>query len=242
MVKIVNIFAIVGVTLGVCILGIAGGYFIWFKSRPSKMTWTAEVYQAGEGIKPFVKDQDGCIISKVHRSEIKAYTRDVIEKIEKGQSTIYQLVKMKKTVPAVTNDCVDYWGPKDKRVAVLLEGDTCTLMKKGYDRTASEVLFHPMQHDRINMIKSEIALRKDRNHSKKDILVAISPWVITALCMITLMGIAYTIGGSYVEISENLKDSVKIQSEAIVDAARINAGQTITPKAVPKPERPQSVE
>lgn len=244
MVEIVNIFGLMGIILGIFILGGGGFYIIWLKTRPKKMTWKARIYQRGEGIKPFEKDKKGNIISNVELNDLRPYKKDVIEKIVKEPGiVIYRLIDLNKTVPAVTSECVDYWGENDKEVAVIMEGDTCTILKKGYDKKAGNLLFKPMPHDRINMIKGEIAIRKDRLGKTTDILQAIMPWVMSGIFIVGMIGLSYIIGGSYVEISENLKEASDYQADKLVEAAKIMKGISLT-EVIPEiiEELPPSVE
>ena len=123
------------VLVGFVILVIGGGifYFIWIASRPKKMTWNAMVYQLGDG--EVRHDEKGNKINKYILGELKPYAEDIIEKVDKKNgATHYWLQRMKKAVPVVTADCVEVWAPNKKFVKVLLEEDTCTLIKSGYDK------------------------------------------------------------------------------------------------------------
>ena len=238
----VNLLILVGIVVGICIVGGGGAYFLWVITRPKKITWNAEVYQLGGGIKPPVRDRAGRIISDVKLSDLRPYTKDVIEKIDKEPGiVIYRLQKLNKVVPAVTSDCVDYWGEKNKKVAILMDGDTCTILKKGYNRDVG-MIFEPMPHSRINMLKGEIAIRKDRLRKEKDILQAITPWIITGICMVALIGLAYVMGATYTKISENLKESLEYQSDKVAEAARVLGCQAPEPEKEVVPELPPSVE
>lgn len=174
---------IVGVVIAVAVILIIGGglaYFFWVSSRPKKMTWNAQIYQKGDGI------IDGKL------SELKPFARDVIEKIDKKSgATHYWLQKMKKAVPVVTADCVEVWENGQKHVKVLLDGDTMTLIKSGYDTKTAQEIFKPMPHDRINMIKTEIEERKARIENTKDILAQITPFVVVGIAMLGLVAIVY---------------------------------------------------
>ena len=219
----VNFIGIIVVTI--IVIGIGGGGFalLWKLTRPPKMNWKARVYQLGEGVKPPIKGRDGKIVSDVKLCDLRPYTIDIIEKIEKAPGiTIYRLVKLNKTVPAVTNDCVDYWGEKNKEVTVLIDGESCTLLKKGYD-VAAGVVFSPMPYERTTMIKSEMAIRKDRLRKEKDILQAITPWIVAGICMLGLCSIAWIMVDGNIEISENNKLAAEAQGEAQVKSANILA-------------------
>ena len=198
------------------------GYVIWLRSRPKKQTWTAYVYQLGEGIRnpKLLKEGDnkhkekGTEESGLQLKDLRPFARDVLEKIEKGAgSTIYQLQKMKKVTPAVEGDTVDYWGQDRKIVHVLLDKGECTLLKKGYDIKTGEQIFEPMAHSKVNLIKSEIMTRKQRLKEEKDILQAIAPWIVTGICIIGLVAMTYILGSAGVEMSENLEEASKNMAE-----------------------------
>lgn len=192
---------IVGIiVVGFIVLAIGGGigYWIWLATRAKKMTWKALVYQMGDG-------EIECL-DKYVLNELKPYTEDVIEKVDKKNgATHYWLQKMKKAVPVVTADCVEVWGQgkNTKQVRVLLEQDTCTLLKAGYDSKIGSQIFRPMPHDRINMIKTELAERKERIQDKKDILAAIAPFVTIGIAMIALVIAVYVIVEGAIESSQN---------------------------------------
>lgn len=194
------------------------GYVIWLRTRPKKQTWTAMVWQLGEGIripkllKEGVKQVKGQPLAKsevdsaLQLKDLKPYARDTLEKIEKGVgSTIYQLQKMKKVTPAVEGDTVEYWGTDKKIVNVLFDKGECTLLKKGYDIKTGEQIFEPMPHSKVNLIKSEIMTRKSRLKEEKDILQAIAPWIVTGICIIGLVAMTYILGDAGIEMSENLE-------------------------------------
>ena len=217
----VNVWLIAGITASILIVGGGIGYLIWALTRPKKMMWKAKVYQLGDGVKPPIRNDKGEILSNVKLSDLRPFTKDIVERVEKKPGiTIFRLQKMDKVVPAVTSDCVDYWGDKDKQVAVLLEGDTCTLLKKGYNKRAG-MIFHPMPHDRVSMIKGEMIIRKERIKEKKDILQAILPYIAIAITMLSLVAITYFFIQGFIEVSENLKEGQAISAQAMSDATEV---------------------
>jgi hypothetical protein len=219
----VNVIGIVIGTLIIIGLGGGGFYVIWLITRPKKMTWKAKIFQLSDGVKPAIKDKDGNILSDTKLNDLRPYGEDVIEKIEKEPGiTVYRLVKMNKVVPQVTSEYVDYWGPKKKEVSVLLVGDTPTLLKKGYNKAAGAI-FDPMAHDRINMMTGQMAIRKDRLRKEKDILQAITPWIVTGMCMLALFGIAYLTIEGFTKMSETNAEAQKYTADKSIEAANIMA-------------------
>jgi len=241
----VNILAIVLGTVVVSGLGMAIGYLIWLKTRPKKMTWKARVYQPGKGIRPLIT-KDGKPVSKIRLVDLKPYTKDVIEKVERSPGiTVYQLVKLEKSVPAVTTDAVEFWGEKEKEVSVLLEDENATILTKGYDKETGNLIFRPMPHSRINMIKGEVATRKDRLRREKSLLEAVTPFVVAGILAVSLFAIAYIIINGFVQMSENISNSQQIASANNKEAAQIVArairGETIE-ENIQKEEPPPTIE
>lgn len=221
----VNYLLIVGVVVVLFVIIIIGGgvaYFIYIGSRPKKMTWNAEVYQVGDGKINFSKKlrEKGKIWYTL--SELKPYLKDIIEKIDKKSgATHYWLQTLKKPTPAVTADCVDVWSQKDKRVKVLLEEDSCTLLKSGYDRKLGTMIFRPLPHDRINMIKTELSERQARIENTKDILSAITPFITIAVSLLALVAIVYFEAQSAVKIGELNSESTSIMVSAQENIAKM---------------------
>jgi len=238
----VNILGIIIVTVIVAVIGGGGFWLLWILTRPKKQTWKARVYQLGEGIKPPIKDKDGKIISDIKLSDLKPYTKDILQKTERAHGIVlYKLSKLNKTTPPVTNDAVEYWGEHEKEVAVLIDGETCTILKKGYDRTAG-IIFNPMPHDRINMITGETTLRKERLRKEKDILQAITPWIVTGIAMMGLVAMIYIAVDGFITISENIAEAQEQSAEIQLQTSRILAGGKLPGEKEVKEEEPPSVE
>jgi len=208
-----DIIFVVGIIIvGFIILAIGGGigYWIWLVTRTEKMTWKALVYQLGDG-------KIACL-DKYTLNELRPYTEDIIEKIDKKNgATHYWMQKMKKAVPVITADCVEVWGigKNSKVVRVLLQEDTCTILKAGYDSSIGEQIFRPLPHDRINMIKTELSERKERIQDKKDILSAIAPFVTIGISMIALVIAIYIIVQGAIESSQNNKEGSIAVGESV---------------------------
>ena len=192
-----NAIIVLGVVLFI-LLAIGGGigYWVFLATRTKKMTWKALVYQVGDGE---IKFEDSYVLS-----ELVPYTEDIIEKIDKKNgATHYWLQKMRKATPVVTADCVEVWSQNNKVVRVLLQGDTCTLLKMGYDKQIGSQIFKPMPHDRINMQRTELAERKDRIQDKKDILAALAPFITASIWVVGMVIITYLIIQGAIESSKN---------------------------------------
>ncbi len=213
---------VIASVIGFVILAIGGGAGYWFfiASRPTKMTWKAFVYQVGDGIIES-EIRKGKKIVSYRLSDLKEYTLDVVEKIDKKNSaTYYWLQKLKKPTPVVTADCVEVWGPKQKYVRILLEQDSCTILKSGYDRLTGKVLFRPMPHDRISMIKTEMSERKDRIDNTKDVLAQITPFIVVGVSMLALGIIGYFFAQASIHQSDTMleiQESGEAHQTALAD-------------------------
>lgn len=222
-----GILSIIVISAIVAVVGGGGGYLIWIFTRPKKQTWNAKVYQLGKGVREPLTDKKGNIISDLKIQDLIPYSKDVLFKVDKEHgTTYYELQKLKKTTPAPEDGTVDYWGKGKREVSVLYQKDGCTLLRKGYDKTTGEVIFDPLPHSRVNIIKGEMGLRKDRLHSSKDILTAITPWIIAGICIVGLIGISYIQSEAYIKVSENLKtvmeESNKKYDEFISQQSKID--------------------
>ena len=202
-----GLITIIVISAIVAIIGGGGGYLAWIVTRPKKQTWKAKIYQLGKGVREPKEDKKGNIISDLKVQDLIPYSMDILHKIDKEHGvTNYELQKLKKTTPAPEDGTVDYWGKGKREVSVLYHKDGCTLLKKGYNKITGEIIFDPLPHSRVNIIKGEMGLRQDRLHEKRDILEAISPWIIAGILMFGLIGIAYVMGEAMIKVSENLKE------------------------------------
>lgn len=195
-----NFLLVIGITLLVVIIGGGGGYLIWLKTRPPKPTWNARVFQLAEGVKE--KTIEGHIIKL---QELRPYLLDVVEKVDKDEGIIlYRLQRLKIPTPPIEGDVVDVWGGHANReVNILLHKGSCTILKRSYDKATGEMIFDPMPHSRINLMRSEIIMRKKRLESDKDIITAITPWIVAGICAIALVAVSYFMIDGFIKISDN---------------------------------------
>lgn len=234
--NVITLGVIIGLVMGV---GAGGFYLVWLKTRPKKETWRAEIFQLGDGVKDKIFDKDGNIIKNIELKDLKPYALDTLEKIEKEPGiTIYKLQKLNKTTPPIEGDVVDYWGKENKKVTILKTQGTFTILKKGYDNQTASLIFYPLSLDRINMMKSEMAIRKDRLTKEKDILQAITPWIIAGICMMGLIGLTYILVAGFTEITEELTDAEKYHADRLVEIEEKRGGTKPTVNPVGKQDPP----
>ena len=239
-----NIIVIAVVVLGVIILGGGGALIFFLSNKPKRQSWKAYVYQLGDGVID-LKEKQGEKEVKYKLSELKPYTNDVAIKIDKKDgATHYWLTGLKKPIPVITADCVEVWGQKDKIIRILLHEDSCTLLKMGYDRKLGDMIFRPMDHDRINMIKTELSERNARIENTKDILTQITPWIVVGISMIALVVVAYFNAQAGVKIAEynnEINDeSIQAQKEIATMYVQGINGQLANPERQIRQEEPPS--
>ena len=214
-------WTLIGILFLVLTLGSGIGYFIWLITRPKKMTWTAYVWQLGEGIKNKEIDSEGGEISSVRLKDLRPYIKDILEKTEPEPGyTIYKLKRLNKSCPAPTGETVDLWGDKQKIVNVLYAKDGCTLLKKGYDM-AGEQIFQPLSYETTNMIQHEVIIKKGRLMKERDILQSITPWIVTAISVLGLIAVSYLLTQSWLEINEEVTTAQKYQADKYLEASQV---------------------
>jgi len=212
----------------VTLVGGGGGYLIWLRTRPKKQTWNAKVYQLGNGVIPATKDKQGNVLRKIKLINLVPFAKDTIELLQKkNQQDIYRLQGLKKTVPAVTSGVVELWGGDNKEVAVLMEENSCTLMKKGYDKTTGEIIFDPLPYPRMTLIKQEITERKNRISDSKDILQAIAPWIVTGILMLSIIAISYINISGFIKIAEEATETAAVNGQNSIKLEQLRRGVPI---------------
>ena len=140
----------------------------------------------------------------------------IIAKIEKAPGvTIYRLQKLNKTVPPVDEgtNVVDNFPGGKREVCVLIQGGQCTLMKKGYDFTNGSVIFTPVPYNNMMMVTDNIENRTKKYNNEKDILQAITPYIVTALCLLTIVGLGYINSSAQTKITEMTTDAQKMAAD-----------------------------
>jgi len=240
----VNFLMIIPITVILTIVGFGVGYWFFIATRPKKMTWKARVYQLGEGVIPPLKDEKGKVVSEIKLRDLRPYTLDTLERVEKGKNlTLYRLLKLNRTTPQVTGDCIEYWGKDGREVSVLMESESCTILKKGYDISGSKV-FRPLPYDKINMVKNEMAIRQDRLHKEKDILMALAPYATVAIAMTMLVAIVFLQVKGITAISEMQSGVADRSNEAMIKASENYASGLATYGNIPSkvPLTPQPTE
>jgi len=217
------------ITLGVTVIGGGGMFLLYLRTRPKKETWDAYIYGLGQGVsKPVVKN--GKVVSKLELKDLRAISTDVLEKIEQGPGlTTYRLQKANKVTSQVTNEIVEYWGEGKRTVNLLHLDGEYTFLKKGYDTETGKAIFRPLPNNTINMIKSEMALRKERLTKEKDILQAITPWIVFGIGMLGLVAVMYVGIGGAIEIAEINERSTENMLEIVQGPVQKNTPVEPTP-------------
>jgi len=217
-----GLITVIIATFIISVLGGGIGYLIYLKTRPKKITWRAKCYQVGAGIREIETDSKGNPINKLKLKDLKPYTTDLLERIEKRHGiVVYRLKKLNMTTNAVTADMVEVWSMKNKSVDVLIEGSTAVVLTKGYDTESANKIFKPMPRERIELIKSEISIKKDRLKKEKDILQAITPWIVAGIMALSLVAMFYVGSEAYVKSSENIQEAQHYAADKMTESAEI---------------------
>jgi len=217
---------IVILTIVVCVGG-GGMYLLFMSGRKKKLQWNARIYQLGEGVKPPIRDKKGNVLSKVSLKDLHPYAVDKIYR-EEGEhgKIIYRLAMLNLSTDEVKAEHVEIWGrnkkTEEKWVNVLVIGDTATLLRNGYDHETGEVIFNPMPRERIDLIKTEIILKKDRLKNQKSVLEAITPWVVAGMAILGIIALAYVTIGGIKEINKDQSQAAIASTENIKEAAALN--------------------
>lgn len=193
------------------------GWLLWYKAKPKARTWIARCYQLSDGVvtRSVLKNGEPTNY-KIRLKDMKPYTIDVLKKLTRKTDTVYKLVRQNLTTGAVTADMVDNWGKDKLEVNVLINGDSATLMKKSFDYELGEMVFRPVDRERMEMIKSEMTIQTARYEEKKSQLLSALPWIAVGFIAMALIAVAYfqadvwiKTGDRMVTISENAKVAQK---------------------------------
>jgi len=219
----VNFLLIIGITIIVSIIGGGLAYIVYIKTRPPILTWNAKVYQLGGGIRDTIIDKDGNIIkTNLQLKDLRPYTTDILQRIEKEAGRIvYKLKKLNLTTNAVTADMVEVWNKNIKEIDVLVVGSTATVLSKGYDNITGSKIFQPKRRETIELAKSEIIIQKNRLNKEKDILQAITPWIIAGMAFLSLIALFYIGSEAYMKSAETIKETQKYHDDQMVESAKI---------------------
>ena len=195
------------------------GYWIFIKTRPSKIAWRARIYTVGEGVRPPKLDADGNLVSNISLTDLRPYGKDVLQRVVKGHGIIiYKLLKLNAPTNEPTANCIDYWGPEDKEVNVLKVGDSYSVLNKGYDFKSGEVVFTPLSYETSSMLQNQVILRKDRLKQEKDVLAQITPWIVTGIVMLSLIAVTWMLIQAFVGMSETTNDAMEYAADKQVEA------------------------
>ena len=188
-------------TLAIGIVGSVAALLVLFlwnflvnKTNKVSGEWKAEIYTVSKATK-----KGSSFVGR----DLKLHSVDKLRKVELKGSVIYSLVSLGKTTPAVTNDCeetIAYDGKNPlKRVRVLLEGDSCTLLEMSY--VDDLVVFQPIAYDKNNQIQNDIQLHESRHQKKESFWNQIAPFLnIMIVCLMVII-CTMLIGNTQAKIS-----------------------------------------
>jgi len=216
----VNVLGLLLVTTVPMIIAVIGGYFLWVKLRPKKMSWVAFIYKQSDA--KFRTGQNDKNVGGLTLNNLDFYGRDVVVRDEASRGRIlFRLVSLNKTVPEPTPECVRYIPKVGRVVDVLLKGETCTLLRAGYDASAGVKVWNPLPYDTYTALKNDMSIQLERIQSRKDLLAQLAPYVVMILGFMVVMGLGYMGSSGMIKIAEENGKATEMQSDAFVKAAQL---------------------
>lgn len=190
-------------------IGVGGVWWFYLRTRTKKITYSANIWEATGEVSD-IRDEKGNIIKQIPLKALQPYAKDMIEKVDlQHKITTYRLVGHNRVVPEVKAEHITYWGKDERVVNVLKDGDNFTLMRVGYDNLTGTKVFQPVPYDRANMMLNQYAVKEERFQKEKDILQAITPWVVAALLFLSIVASSYFLGQAWIETSVNHKEAAE---------------------------------
>jgi len=115
-------------------------------------------------------------------------------------------------------------------------------MECGYDDRTGQKIYNPVPYDRINQAKDEMLDSISKyEHTHKDILQAILPYVAIIGAFVMIFGIAYLMTNGMITMSDTLNqiadklDSMSLNLPSVSDGGVPQGGNAATPIETPKP-------
>lgn len=204
----------------VFVFGFGFFFFIWWKTKRNKLSWRAEIYTLQSGIMPPITDRKGNIVSDFKLKGLKFLAHDYVDKIEtKENGDVYKLRGADLAVMGLPTNCEERIPLQDNpkklinRVRVLIVEHSATFLNMGYDEKAG-VVFQPMEADRMNMVVTQIALRKERLYATKSLLEKILPWIVVGILVFGMLGVSWLHGKATYDIAEVNKEASMVSANA----------------------------
>jgi len=204
------------ITAVVTLIGGGAGYLIWLKTRPKKRFYTAKIYTIAEG-RSLKRLKNG---GKIRLNDLNPFSTDVIEVAERKAGKVTRLKGLKKIINEVPPGVVENWGKDTKIVNCVYHQDEIFILKKRYDKENNTLIFDPLPQSRVNLIKTEIRERQNRLKDEKDLLAAVTPWIVAGIIMVGLVACAWIMTEGYLKISASNKGAANQNRLAIESAER----------------------
>jgi len=193
-------FLIVGLITGlVTLVGGGAGYLIWLKSRPKKKHYTAKIYTIAEG-KSFKRLKKG---GSIKLNELTPYGTDSVEILNRKGITVTRLKGLKKIISSIPPGSVENWGKDEKIVNLIYHKSEIHILKKRFDQENNLLIFDPLPQSRVNMIKTEIIERHNRLKDDKDLLAAVTPWIVAGIIIVGLIAVSWITTEGYIKIANS---------------------------------------
>ena len=224
------------------------GYFIWVKTRGKKLSWVAFIWQESDAKFSVFKKKEGILNAEISVEEgakklsrLQLYARDVLIRDERSKgNVIFRLVSLNKTVGEPTPDTITVMPNVGKVVNVMYKGDTCTLLRNGYDSESGEKIWQPLPYDRYNALKNDMGIQLERVQQRKDLLAQLLPYVAIVIAFMAIIGLGYMAGSSQVKVAKENRVAAEMLADAYLQSAELyrDAAYVRVGLAVPVPPPP----
>ena len=212
----VNYLILILIVAVVTIVGGGAGYLLWLKTRPKKRHFSAKIYTIAEGRSIKRLKKGGNI--KLH--DLNPYAMDIVEVIQKKAGVITRLKGLKKIISDIDPEVVENWGKDSKVVNCVYNKGEILILKKRFDKDNNTLIFDPLPQSRVNLIKTEIRERQNRLKDEKDLLAAVTPWIVAGIIMVGLVACSWIMTEGYLKISTASASAANENRKTIESAER----------------------
>lgn len=227
-----DVLAITLIIAGISAFSVGGGlWFYFYVLNKKNPTWKALVYQLSDSKYPrqLAIDTDGKPLlnkdgkqqflgEEINRLEFYMVDTLIKGRIQKSDTTgedltVYKLKVLNRTTPMPTADYIENIPKFGRCVRVLLQGDSCTLLRNGYDSKLNANFFNPMSYDRTNGFRNDAIVHLSRTQDKKNWLIALAIIGMIFICL-SMVAVGYFMSKAYTGGMEELTKSTTIRSDA----------------------------
>jgi len=212
----VNYLILILIVAVVTIVGGGAGYLIYLKVRPKKRFFSARVYTIAEG-RSVKKLKKG---GRIRLHDLNPYAMDIVEVVKKKVGVVTRLKGLKKIIGDIDPEVVENWSKDNKVVNCIYNKGEILLLKKRFDKENNALIFDPLPQSRVNLIKTEIRERQNRLKDEKDLLAAVTPWIVAGIIMVGLVACSWIMTEGYLKISTTNANAASANRKTMESAER----------------------